>query len=149
MYTDELQKDDKRGTRGKSTNAARYLPTNYAYNIASCPPCRIFDGHRFGKFMNPFLVLEFLWTKRLLATAPWLPNMEHRCGRRSCRGGGGVVTSHWRMGHDPSCPHGLKDSKILRETLQRKGGPSSTVLTRWRPTTGQMVETSEDERGDM
>jgi len=96
MYTDELQKDDKRGTRGKSTNAARYLPTNYAYNIASCPPCRIFDGHRFGKFMNPSLVLEFLWTKRLLTTAPWLPNMEHRCGRRSCRGGGGVVTSHWR-----------------------------------------------------
>ena len=52
-------------------------------------------------------------------------------------------------GHDPSCPHGLKDSKVLRETLQRKGGPSSTVLTRWGPTTGQMVETSEDERGDM
>ena len=70
MYTDELQNVKKRGTRRKKYQCCSASPTTYAYNIASCPPCRIFDGHRFGKFMDPShicssLVLEFLQTERI------------------------------------------------------------------------------------
>jgi len=43
----------------------------------------------------------------------------------------------------------IKGLKIFTRDTAEEGWAILTVLMSWRPTTGQMVETSEDERGDM